>query len=110
MFYSPAERLSADTEDTWCRERGPSPAWTERGQFGQRGQEKQSKQQGQEDKEAHYVVSEALPLLLSEGLAEALDQLVQLLRMLTQEVPDVVQTLQGGGGQRAGLTQTRVHL
>lgn len=58
------------------------------------------------------MVSEAPPLLLPEGLAEALDQLVQLLRVGTQEVPHI---LQGGGGQPAGLTptrlrQTRVHL
>lgn len=56
------------------------------------------------------MVSEALPLLLSEGLAEALDQLVQLLRVVTQEVLDIFQTLQGGRGQRAGLTLIRACL
>lgn len=59
---------------------------------------------------AHYVVPEAVPLLLHEGLAEALDQLVQLLDMLTQEVPDTFQTPQGVGEQWAGLRHARVHL
>lgn len=56
------------------------------------------------------MVTEALPLLLSEGLTEALDQLVQLLRVVAQELLDVLQTLQGGGGPGARLRQTRVHL
>lgn len=56
------------------------------------------------------MVPEALPLLLPEGLAEALAQLVQLLDVLSQEVPHVFQTPQGAAGQRAGLKHTRVHL
>lgn len=56
------------------------------------------------------MVPEAVPLLLHEGLAEALDQLVQLVDVLTQEVPDAFQAPQGVGEQRAGLRHARVHL
>lgn len=47
---------------------------------------------------SYYVVSESLPLLLLEGLAEALDELVQFLGVAAQELPGVLQALQAVGG------------
>ena len=59
---------------------------------------------------AHYVVSESLPLLLPEGLTEALDEPVQFLGMAAQELPDVVQALQAVRRRWAELRLARVHL
>ncbi len=56
------------------------------------------------------MVSESLPLLLSEGLTEAVDELVQFLRVAAQELPDVLQTLQAVGWRRAELGWARLHL
>lgn len=56
----------------------------------------------------HYVVSESFPLLLSEGLTEALDELVQFLSVMAQEVSDILQALQAVGGRWAELRQAWV--
>ncbi len=56
------------------------------------------------------MVSESLPLLLFEGLTEAVDEFVQFLGVAAQELPDVLQTLQAVGGRRAELVRARVHL
>lgn len=115
MLYPPDESLSADTEDTWCKEHSPSPEWRDNGTvscgFFICAERRTSSTTGREEENLpHYVVSETLPLLLSEGLTEALDQFVQLLCVVTQELPDIVQTLQTGGGRRAKIMRTRVHL
>lgn len=56
------------------------------------------------------MVPQSLPLLLSEGLAEALNELVQFLGVAAQELPDVLQVLQAVGGRRVGFGLARVHL
>lgn len=56
------------------------------------------------------MVSESLPLLLLEGLTEAVDELVQFLSVATQKLPDVLQALQAVGGRRAELGRVGVHL
>lgn len=102
MLYSPNESLSVDTEDTWCKEHSPSPEWRDnrtvscgfcicavRRMSGTSGRE--------EENLPHYVMSETFPFLLSEGLTEALDEFVQLLCVVAQELPDIVQILQEGG-------------
>lgn len=58
----------------------------------------------------YYVVPESLPLLLPEGLTEALDVLVHLLGVAAQELPDVLQAPQAVRRRRADLGQARVHL
>lgn len=114
MLYSPNESLSADTEDTWCKEYSPSPEWRDRTvscgfcicavrwTSGTRGRK--------EENLPHYVVSETFPLLLSEGLTEALDQFVQLLCVVSQELPYIFQILQVGWVRWAEITKTQVHL
>lgn len=59
---------------------------------------------------SHYVMPQSFPLLLSEGLAEALNELVQFLGVAAQELPDVLQGLQAVGGRRVELGLARVHL
>lgn len=59
---------------------------------------------------SHYVVSESLPLLLLEGLAKALDELVQFLGVAAQELPDVLQALQAIGGRQADICRVGLHL
>lgn len=56
------------------------------------------------------MVAQPLPLLLSEALAEALDQLVQLQRVSAQKLPHVLQTLQAVRGRRAELGRAGLHL
>lgn len=59
---------------------------------------------------SYYVVSESLPLLLFEGLTEAVDEFVQLLGVAAQELPDLLQALQTVWGRWAELTRARLHL
>lgn len=47
----------------------------------------------QRNRSSYYVVSESLPLLLLEGLTEALDELVQFLGVAAQELPDILHVL-----------------
>lgn len=56
------------------------------------------------------MVSESLPLLLLEGLTEALDELVQFLGVAAQELPDILHTLQAVRRQRVLLCRTLVHV
>lgn len=55
------------------------------------------------------MVSESLPLLLLEGLTEAVDELVQFLGVAAQELPDVLHTLQAVGGRRAEFGGACIH-
>lgn len=59
---------------------------------------------------SYYVVSESLPLLLSEGLTEAVDEFVQFLGVASQELPYVLQALQAVRGRRAQLGRARLLL
>lgn len=102
MLYSPDESLSADTEDTWCKEHSLSPEWRDTNMVSHvfcicSGRRMSSTRGREEANLPHYVVSETFPLLLSEGLTEALDQFVQLLCVVAQELPDIVQILQAVG-------------
>lgn len=71
---------------------------------------KRSEEPEEEEDVSYYVVSESLPLLLSEGLTEAQDEFVQFLGVSAQELPDLLQALQAVGGRRAELGRARVHL
>lgn len=71
---------------------------------------KKREEQKQRREVSHYVVSESLPLLLPEGLTEALDESVHFLGVAAQELPDVLQAPQAVRGWRAELGLARVHL
>lgn len=71
---------------------------------------KRKEEEGRGRVVSHYVVSESPPLLLSEGLTEALDESVHFLGVAAQELPDVLQALQAVRGRRAELGLARVHL
>lgn len=72
--------------------------------------ERERRRRQRKENQSYYVVSEALPLLLFEGLTEDLDEFVQFLAVAAQELSDVLQALQAVGGRRAQLSLAGVHL